>query len=53
MKHNTVLLGKALILYYNKYVSIARYNKVYFENANLLWKHASTKNLFWDNKEQL
>ena len=28
-------------------------HKMYFENANLFWKYASVKNLFWAKKEQL
>ena len=55
MKCNTAVPGKAYCYYstLNMLVYLNITNKTYFENANLFWKYASTKNWFWVNKEQL
>ena len=55
MKFNTVLPGKTYWYYANAHelVYLDTTNKTYLENANLFWKYASAKNLFWDKNEEL
>ena len=55
MKCDAVLSGKTY--WYYSTVNMLVYhditNKTYLENANLFWKLAGAKELFWDKKGQL